>query len=73
MNMHTCAKFSPDRSSCLAYFPHVLMCDPLTPSKFPLGRERLNCLADVYFQMNMYTSVKFGPDRSSGLLAFPDL
>ena len=50
-----------------------LMCDPLTPSKYPLGLERLMFLADVYSQMNLHTCVKFGPDRSSGLEAFPDL
>ena len=41
MNMHTCAKFGPDRSGYLAYFPHLCMCDPLTPSKYPLGLDRL--------------------------------
>ena len=69
INMHTCAKFGPDRSSCVASFPHALLCDPLTPSK----GERLIFLADVYSQMNLHTRVKFGPDRSSGLEAFPDL
>ena len=52
----------------LVSFPHLLMCDPLTPSKYPLM-----FLADVYSQSNLHTCVKFGPDRSSGLEAFPDL
>ena len=41
MNMHTCAKFGPDRSSCLAYFPHFCMYDPLTHPNIPLGLDRL--------------------------------
>ena len=73
INMHTCAKFGPDRSSSMASFPHVLMCDSLTPSKYPMGLARLLFLADVYSQMNPHTCVKFGPDRSSGLEAFPDI
>ena len=70
--MHTCAKFGIDRSNCLAYFPHLLMCDPLTPSRYPLRAREVNVLADVYSKMNMHTCVKIGPDRSSGLDAFPD-
>ena len=49
----------------------VLMCAPLTPSKYPLGLERLICLADVHSQNNLHEWVKVGPDRSSGLEAFP--
>ena len=73
--MHVCAKFGPARSSCysLESFPHFLIRDPLTPSKYPLGLERLICLADVYSQMNLHTSVKFGSDRSNCLEAFPNL
>ena len=48
-------------------FPHSCMCDPLTPSKYPLGIERLIRLADVHYQMNLHPCVKFGPDRSCGL------
>ena len=36
---YMCAKFGPDRSRCLAFPPHFWMCDPLTPSKYPLGLE----------------------------------
>ena len=54
-------------------FPHFLMGDPLTPSRYPLGLERLIFVADVYSQMNLHTCTKFDPDRSSGLEAFPDL
>ena len=71
--MHTCAKFGPDRYSCLASFPHFLICDPLTPSKCPLGLEWLICLAYVYSLVNLYTCAKFGPDRSSRLDDLPDL
>ena len=73
MNMHTCPKFVPDRSSCLAYFLHFGICDPLTPSKYPLGLESSMFSADIYSQMYQHTCVKCGPDGSSGLEAFPDL
>ena len=122
MNLYTCAKFGPDRSSSLEAFPDVLIDDPLTPmtlgyqgvnfglksiprliyiyvcqiwsrsvqlfgifptlfeyvtnltpSKYPLGLERLIFLADVHSQMNLHTCVKLGPDRSTGLEAFPHL
>ena len=70
MNMHTCAKVVPDRSSCLASFPHFLMC---APPQCPLGFEGLLFLAYVHSLMNLYTCATVGPDRSSGLEAFPDL
>ena len=73
MNMHACPKFVPNPSSCLASFPHFGICDPLTPSKCPLGLKGLICLAYVHSVMNMYTCAKFGPDQFSGLEAFPDL
>ena len=65
--MHTCVNFFPGRSSCLASFPHCLMCDPLTTSKYPLGLDMLIVLPDVYSQMNLHTGVKFGSERSSCL------
>ena len=73
MNMHTCAKFGPDRYSSLASFPHFWICYPLTPSKFPLGIDGLIYLACVHSLVYLYTCAKFGPARSSGLEAFPDL
>ena len=45
----------------------VLMCDTLTPSKYPLGLEGLIFLADAHSQINLHACVNFGPDRSSGL------
>ena len=66
-DLHTCPKCVPDRSSCFASFPHFVMCDLLTPSKYPLGLERLIVFSHVHSQMNLHTCVKFGPDRSSGL------
>ena len=54
MNMHTRATFGPDRSRCLASFPPLCMCDPLTPSKYTLGLESLICLANGYSQTNLH-------------------
>ena len=71
--MHTCLKFVPDRSSCLASFSHFGMCDPLIPSKCPLGLDMLICLAYAHSLIHLYTCAKCDPDRSSGLEAFPDL
>ena len=48
MNMHMCAKFGPDRSSCLASFPHFCMCEPLTPSKYPLWLSFLWYWANIH-------------------------
>ena len=54
--------------SAVWHISHILwICDPLTPSKYPLGLERLIVLPDVQSHMNLHTCVKFGPDRSSGL------
>ena len=39
MNLYTCAKFGPDRSSGLEAFRDVLIDDPLTP--FPSGIKGL--------------------------------
>ena len=72
MNMHTCAKFVPDRSRCFASFPHYSICEPLTPSICPLGLEWLTFFSLCPFPVNLYTCATFGPDRSSGLEAFPD-
>ena len=55
--INMCAKFGPDRSSCLASFPHVLMSDPIPPSKYPLGIERLIVLVDVHSQIYEYAYV----------------
>ena len=75
MNMHrsTCAKFGPDRFSCLASFAHVFNLDPLLPFKCPSVLEGLFVLAYVNSQLNLYTRATFGIDCSSGLEAFPDL
>ena len=48
-------------------FAILLYVWPLTPSKYPLGIQRLILLADVHSQMNLHMCVKFGPDRSSAL------
>ena len=62
MNLHMCAKFGPDRSSCLGSILHFLICDPLTPSQMPLGvSSPLICLAYVHSQMNLHTCAEFGP------------
>ena len=71
MNLHMCAKFGPDRSSCLGSILNFWICDPLTPSQMPLGvSSPLICLAYVHSQMNLHTCAEFGPDRSSCLASF---
>ena len=67
--MHKCAKFGPDRASCLVYFPHFFNVFPL---QMPHWARGVNCLAYVHSLMNLYTCAKFDPDWSSGLEAFPD-
>ena len=37
INVYTCAKYGPDRSSGLEAFPDLLIDDPLTP--MPLGYQ----------------------------------
>ena len=72
-DLHMCAKFVHNRSSCLAFFQYFLICDPQTPFKCPLGLEGLICLAYFHSLMNLYMFAKFDPDWSRGLEAFPDL
>ena len=73
MNLHMCAKFGPDRSSCLGSILHFLICDPLTPSQMPLGvSSPLICLAYVHSQMNLHVDVCRIWSRSVQLLGiFP--
>ena len=53
-NLHACVKFGPDRSSCLAYFPHLLMCDPYAlPNNHWVSRGYF-FLADIHSQMNLH-------------------
>ena len=40
VNLYTCAKFDPDRSSGLEAIPDLLIDDPLTP--IPLGYQGVN-------------------------------
>ena len=74
-DLHTCAKFVHNRSSCLASFQHFWICDPQTPFKCPMGLEGL-----LFFLLFPF------PDESVGLYvcqvwswsvqgleAFPDL
>ena len=66
MNLHTCAKFGPDRSSGLEAFPDLWIDDPLTlpcPSGIIQG---VIFLAYVHSHPDEYASrcAKFGPDRS---------
>ena len=73
MNLHTCAEFGSDRSSCLPYFLHFWICDPLIPYKCPLMSRGVTFLTYIHSEMNLHTYAKFGPDRSSGLESFLDL
>ena len=67
--MHTCAKFGLDRSGCLSSFPHLRMCDPLTPLQIPLGLERFFFLADVHSQLNLHTWFATGPSVTAKVVS----
>ena len=44
MNLHMCAKFGANRSSCLTASTDFWICDPLKPPKCPLGYWGANCI-----------------------------
>ena len=69
MNMYTCAKFDPDRSSGSEAFPYLWIDDSLTPHAPRVSRGYF--LAHVHSQMNMHMCAKFGPDRYSCLAYLP--
>ena len=69
MNMYTCAKFDPDRSSGSEAFPYLWIDDSLTPHAPRVSRGYF--LVYVHSQMNMHMCAKFGPDRYSCLAYLP--
>ena len=69
MNMYTCAKFDPVRSSGLEAFPDLWIYNPLTHHAPRISRG--NLLAHVHSQIIMHTYAKFGPDRSCCMAYFP--